>query len=310
MLVSVIVCTRNRAGALADCVRAVEEAIRSSTVRSEFIVVDNGSTDDTLLVLRELQAQSLSPMRILYEPRAGLSVARNAGIQAARGDVFVLTDDDCRLNGDYLERLAGLYDASSPAMVIGGSVHLGDADDWPLTIITRDSPEKLSAFPDNFLAGCNMTFNRLAYEAVGAFDESLGAGSRVQAAEDTDWIYRAWCLNITVLYEPQLRVWHFHGRRSHEAARRLHLGYSRGTGALIAKYLGAEPSKHLLWSVRNVVISPLRRAGNIGPIGLSPWEVLGSNLAGMCLYWSSTIARACQNRRESQDRSSLVQNRT
>src|SRR4051794_32644148 len=83
--ISVVVCTRDRQSYLRKCLAALE---RQSLPRRRFevIVVDNGSTDDTRSVA-EASSKRHPNFRYIEEPRAGLSIARNAGIAASRSEI-------------------------------------------------------------------------------------------------------------------------------------------------------------------------------------------------------------------------------
>ena len=92
--VSVIICTRNRAEELPDAVALL--AAHGSTVNgNEVIIVDNGSTDATPDVARELAAR-YPGVRVVHEDNPGLSHARNAGARAAANAFLCYLDDDAR----------------------------------------------------------------------------------------------------------------------------------------------------------------------------------------------------------------------
>lgn len=86
-LISVIIPTYNRAWCLA---RAVESVLNQNFSDYELIVVDDGSNDETDLVL----APYGDALRVIRQPNRGVSAARNAGIKAARGRWIALLDSD------------------------------------------------------------------------------------------------------------------------------------------------------------------------------------------------------------------------
>ncbi len=89
-LVSVIMATYNRAAMLP---RAIESVLNQTMSDLEFIVVDDGSTDDTMSVLAKYQRQD-GRIAVLQQPNSGLSAARNLGIQRAKGKYVAILDDD------------------------------------------------------------------------------------------------------------------------------------------------------------------------------------------------------------------------
>ncbi len=85
--VSVVVPTYNRAHLLE---RALRSVIPQCGPRDEVIVADDGSTDDTATVVEAFGG----PVRLLRLPHRGAGAARNAGIEAARGDLVAFLDSD------------------------------------------------------------------------------------------------------------------------------------------------------------------------------------------------------------------------
>ena len=235
--VSVIVCTRNRCSALVQLLESLSRLAKSGELAWELVVVDNGSTDATSMLLDSFADRI--PMRRVFEPRKGLSRARNAGLRAARGAILAFTDDDCLPSPDWLGAIAREF-AHDPALAgLGGRVELHDLRDFPITIRTSRTRETLtSAYQlPALMVGCNMAFARWAVDAVGEFDVTLGAGTPAGSAEDTDYLYRALLLGLRIEYVPEVLVAHNHGRRRIEEVGQLKRSYARGRGALLTKYL-------------------------------------------------------------------------
>ena len=137
MKLSVIIATRNRAYAIADCLDSVAAAFAyAAPLDAEIVVVDNGSTDDTAGIINAWAASSAVRVHLLFEPKAGLPRAHNRALRAARGEILAFTDDDCRLSKEYVTDLLR-HNAGDIGLVLrGGRVELGDPTDLPLTINT------------------------------------------------------------------------------------------------------------------------------------------------------------------------------
>jgi glycosyltransferase involved in cell wall biosynthesis len=93
MRLSVVIPTRDRREELLHTLRALQRQ-RDPGGGFEVVVVDNGSSDGTLEAARELASGSAVPMSAISEPRPGPAAARNAGVEAASGEVILFLGDD------------------------------------------------------------------------------------------------------------------------------------------------------------------------------------------------------------------------
>jgi glucosyl-dolichyl phosphate glucuronosyltransferase len=118
--VTVIICTRNRAVQLASVLDSACKLIIPMDLRWEFIVVDNGSSDNTADVVAKY-ADRL-PIRCVREDEAGLSNARNRGVVEAKGDYICWTDDDLVIDPEWLSAYAKAFKAHPEAAVFGGKI--------------------------------------------------------------------------------------------------------------------------------------------------------------------------------------------
>ena len=94
---TVLVCAWNEQATLGPCLHSL---LAQTRLPDEIIVVDNASTDATSSV-----ARAVPGVRVVYEPRKGLSFAREAGRLASSGDVLAWLDADCRAPLQWLERI-------------------------------------------------------------------------------------------------------------------------------------------------------------------------------------------------------------
>lgn len=119
-LITVVICTRNRADQLAGVLDSLALQTAPANVAWELCLVDNGSTDHTRQVVESYSAR----IRIRYvrEDTPGLSNARNRGVEEARGRYICWTDDDVRLEPGWLEAYAEAFRQYPDAVVFGGRV--------------------------------------------------------------------------------------------------------------------------------------------------------------------------------------------
>ncbi|GGO34848.1 glycosyl transferase [Deinococcus humi] len=165
---SVIIPARNEAAYLPLTLRALEAQRKPP---AEVIVVDNGSTDDTVGVARAWGA------RVLHCARPGVACARQWGLEAARSDWVATTDADSLPSPQWLQKL----EAATPGRVAlyGPMGFCGVAPYWSWL-----SQQAYSGFlhacrvagkPN--LAGANMAYSRQAALLAGGYPE-------VEAYED------------------------------------------------------------------------------------------------------------------------------
>jgi glycosyltransferase involved in cell wall biosynthesis len=230
---SLIICTRNRAEPLDRCLDAV--AAVSFRGAWELVMVDNASTDGTRDVIERFAASAPFPVRYVHQPVKGLSNARNAGLEAARGPLIAFTDDDCYPQPDLLDRVTAAF-ADPRLGYVSGRILLHDPTDYPATINESTTPLRFPA--GNYLApgaikGANLHFRREALDRAGGFDPLFGSGA-LFPSEDVDTAARVGRLGYDGAYDPTIVVSHHHGRK-HADIGSLLKAYDIGRGAYHAK---------------------------------------------------------------------------
>lgn len=233
--VSIIVPTRNRARKLSCCLQHVL-GIRSAA-RWELIVVDNGSTDETLHVLDDLGRQSRLRMRVVNESVPGGGRTRNTGAMVAGGEILIFIDDDCYVRPDIVDRYCEIF--KDPAIgFAGGRILLHDRSDYPLTINESVFEMRFPAdrpVPCGIVQSGNMAVRRQALHDAGGFDERMGPATQFPA-EDWDVQTRMSIRGWAGGYFPGPTVSHDHGRKGAEARKRIR-AYNVGSGAVYLKLI-------------------------------------------------------------------------
>jgi GT2 family glycosyltransferase len=233
----VVVCCRDRPELLAEALPAVQQQLRDGDI---LVVVDSASRTSQV---QEVARAAGVDVRRLSLP--GLSRARNVGWRAVGAEVVLFTDDDCRpLPGWRDAAVAAFADPSVGAA--WGSVVADRESGVPLSVGLDELPE-LSADSDLSMTGHGacMAFRRSALEALGGFDELLGAGGTFRAGEDKDGFWRVHELGLRVVAVPTMAVTHVVHRDDRQALRVMH-GYGMGAGVVARKRSLQDEDGHLL----------------------------------------------------------------
>ena len=234
--VTVLVCTRNRAGMLRGALRAI---VDSTPPEVEVMVVDSGSdTKET----REVATESGS---VYVASEKGLSIARNAGLAASARPIVIYTDDDCRPTAGWVDALLTHFEDDDVSAVTGwmldhsvsvrapsgetGAPRAGNAKRFVAPITGIDAGH-----------GAVMAFRRDILLRIGGFDDVMGAGQEMAGAEDLDIFVRLLRAGTSIVHEPSCVVQHANTRVGDDYVA-LHLGYGRGLGALESKLLRIDP---------------------------------------------------------------------
>ncbi|CAN5766497.1 glycosyltransferase family 2 protein [soil metagenome] len=217
---SIIIPTYNRA----DELRETIQSIAKLTVVGdwELLVVDNKSTDHTRAVVEAESASFPAPLRYLFEPEQGRYAALNTGIRAALGDIIATTDDDARVEPDWLTRAAEALEALG-CDYVGGKVlpiWKGARPAWLphrpgphwAVLALQDHGPTPREFGVNGLPwplGINTATRRAAFDRTDLFDNRLGrkAGTLRNQAQ-REWHLRARAAGLRGFYVPEMVVHH------------------------------------------------------------------------------------------------------
>ena len=238
--ISIVLPTYNRADELDLAVASALDQTAPAHLY-ELIVVDNASTDSTGDVLQRLVAENPGRIRGLIERRQGVSYARQAGIDAACGDIVAFFDDDVRVSQNWIETILKRFRENTGIDCVGGKVlPLWSAapPSWltpdhaaPLGLQDLGEESFISSDADRrgFISA-NLACRRSVFHHIGGFSPRFqrvkdGIGS----LEDDDFIRRFWRAGGKGLYAPELLAWTTvpPSRLTRAYHRRWHLGHGR-----------------------------------------------------------------------------------
>jgi hypothetical protein len=168
-LFSIVTAVHNVSRYLADFIESIEQQTMDLS-RVEVIAVDDGSTDDSLDVLRAWQLRRPDLVRVLTKPNGGQGSARNLGLEHTTGSWVTFTDPDDVLDSEYLGRVAWAIEKEPTlAMVATNRIILVDEtgellERHPLRAMFahRDQFKDLDEFPDFFHGSAPAAFFRTA----------------------------------------------------------------------------------------------------------------------------------------------------
>jgi N-acetylglucosaminyl-diphospho-decaprenol L-rhamnosyltransferase len=259
--VTVVVVTWNALPWLAQCLESVQGR--------DVIVVDHGSTDGTL----ELVRSQFPEVRVIEQENRGMGGGNNTGMRAAGGRWFFLLNSDAWVEEGALDRLVAFADEHPEAAVVGprlvntdGTLQRsvrGEPTLWRLAteylFIRKLAPRsrRLNALyaggfdhdevlDVDWLYGPALLVRREAADAVGLFDEDF-----FMFSEEVDWMTRFRRAGWKVLFFPGAQVVHV-GGASHGG--NLYIENLRGHLRWFEKHRGPKEAervrKLLLWSLR------------------------------------------------------------
>lgn len=212
--ISVIICayTEKR---WADLLAAVRSVQKQRTTPTEIIVViDHNRT------LWQRAVQALAGVQVIENrQQRGLSGARNSGIAVAQGDIVAFMDEDAIAESTWLSYLSAAYQRPQ-VMGVGGAITAAwetgrptwfpSEFDWVVGCTYHGMPTTPESVRN--LIGCNMSFRRELFAAIGGFRHGIGRiGTRPVGCEETEFCIRAhqrWPEQV-LLYQPLARVYHY-----------------------------------------------------------------------------------------------------
>ena len=285
-LISVVICSRDRPASLRQTLASLAAMTVPAGLDWEVLVVDNATTPP-------LDAGALAttlPLRIVREPRAGLSHARNRGVAAARGRYLCWTDDDVIVGAQWLAGYADAFVRHPAAAVFGGPVvpRLSEpAVGWVATaaaipalagfVAARDFGTHefaLQADDPRQPWGANFAV-RSDVQRRYAYDPGRGAGSgAVPLGEESEVIARMLQGGASGWWLPAVRVEHVIG--AERQTMRYFLSYFRAAGVTAARVRSgdavARPSSLARWPTTvlqaiHTLAGPFARAVTAAPRG-------------------------------------------
>ncbi len=188
--VSAVVCTRNRGKQI---VETIESILANQGVQFELVVVDQSTNAETAAAVRPYLADPR--LRYIQTPTQGAGLSRNIGLENARADIVVYTDDDCVVSERWLERMSIAMQQNRRVAIVFCSIAAGAYDTAkgaiPNYYYRADRiVHSLAGYYSSIGMAAGMAVRKSVVMDWGGFDPSMGPGSIFRSAEDHDLALR------------------------------------------------------------------------------------------------------------------------
>lgn len=233
LTVSIVIPVYNEQNHLRACLDSIAQ---QRIHPDEVIVVDNNSTDDSIVV-----AKSYPFVRVVREERQGVMWGRSAGFNAARSDIIGRIDADTQLPDDWVERIRQIFDDPDIAAV-SGPVGWHDAPAKQIGLFIDKSVRRItwrlgSRGDAVFLFGSNMAVRRRAWLTV-----ANEVCMRKDVHEDVDLAIHLYQAGYWVVFDPSLTAM-TSSRRMNDSA------------AQLKKYLAVYKNTYAVHGIKTTAIA-------------------------------------------------------
>ena len=271
-LISIVLCTYNNAPSLNITLDQLARIIRSEQTHIEVIVVDNNSPDNTAFIAQKYTAENTA-FHYYFEPKQGLSHARNTGLEKAQGEYILFTDDDADIPAHWVTEYINAINQYSPDCLYSKIRIIWDKPkpwwfipEYTACFVGLDYGDVVLEINDihHEFYGKNFCVRKSLLIELGGFDPNLGRqGTKLAAGEETLLYRRLIWGNKKVIYFPSAEVGHRLKEREYSSdnAKKLfvdgaHSSHHIATLTARKKIMG-RPARMLVDAVRNLVGSAL-----------------------------------------------------
>lgn len=243
-----------------EILRSSLAALRDGAVRPARVVVVHQGVDSR--VADWVRAMSESDLAVDYVPsdQHGRAAAVNRGIELVRTAYVAITDDDCLVSPDWVEKLAERLRADPGTLVTGRVEPAGEETVVAIVRSRRASVQRRPRLRFDSLSGGNMGGSVEVLRRIGPFDED----PHLATAEDNEYAYRTLRSGVPIAYDPDIVVSHVGWRVEAERLEQYD-HYARSLGGFLGKYLrhgdafiAARTAVHLSRSLRRWILGVLR----------------------------------------------------
>ncbi len=199
MVFSIIIPAKNEGENVVLCLESLRNLNYAST-EYEILLIDNGSTDDTVSLAKALGAN------VYVQPDLTLSGLRNYGATKAQGSILCFLDADCIVDVDWLQNAANAMEDQRVGCT--GSTPYGlPNSSWVESVWSSFRTRRRTPCRATWINSSNLFVRKKLFERVGGFDEQL------VTCEDVDISLRLSTI-CTVLFDPSIKACHLREPKS------------------------------------------------------------------------------------------------
>lgn len=217
-LITIAICTYNRADYLQDTLRDLSSQSADSEL-FEVLVINNNSTDQTEKICGEFKRSHPGiNFRFVDETNQGLSFARNRAVKEAASPALLFIDDDVHLKKNFVSTAYNYLSSNPDVSCAGGRIFVSFDDTDPNWIPRELMPmfglhdlgKSNKLYPaTNFPRGGNMLIKNNIFEEHGLFDTNLGRiGKHLLGSEEKAFFEMIRKKGVELHYWPELKLWH------------------------------------------------------------------------------------------------------
>jgi GT2 family glycosyltransferase len=196
-IISVVIPVRNEEAMIGRSLDALS-SLDYSRERFDVIIVDNGSTDNTIEVVKAF-ADRLR-ITIVCKPDVRISALRNTGARIGKGPILAFLDADCLPRPDWLNTAVKLV-AQHETAIIGSPYLIPPGSSW-VACAWQELGAPPTFAPVSYVPSGDLIVRRAVFESIGGFNESI------QTNEDCEFCLRARMLGFPVYASAALAVVH------------------------------------------------------------------------------------------------------
>lgn len=219
MILSIIICSYNRANYISDCLNSLYSQT-AGLDQYEVIMVDNNSTDQTLNVYQEWKGlHKNGQFTLISELQQGASFARNSGAAIAKGDWLCFIDDDAIATSNFVEKIL-LHIKNKPDVVgFGGRIipkYIPSEPNWMSYYVSSlvgnfdYAPTACKFENGKYPLESNMIVKKIIYDQIGGFNVHLPGvvGALRIGGEGKELFYKIIKLGHAIYYDPTICIHH------------------------------------------------------------------------------------------------------